>query len=331
MTNVTIIIPCYNEEEMLPIFIKKMDELFNDDDNYKYDFIFVNDGSKDNTLDIIKQLANSKDNVSYVSLSRNFGQDAAIASGYKIATGDAVIVMDCDLQDPPELIPQMLEKFNQGYEIVNPKRVRRDEDTYLKKTTSGLFYKFINKISGREVIPDNVSMFRLVSKRGVEIINSLPESSRVMRSEIPYIGLKTCTIPFERHARKAGKTKYNFSKLFELACKTITSSTNTLLNYVLKIGMGLMFVGIIGLITTFICHISYFCIDNLSALNLASFFILGYILSAVFLITGLISIVLYIPTIYIKEIQTNTQNRPNNIPETIYIAKSVNGRRNSNE
>ncbi len=320
MINVTIIVPCYNEEEMLPIFFKKIEELFVDNNEYNFDFLMVNDGSKDKTLSILQQESSKKDNISYISLSKNYGQDAALSCGLQHASGDCVIMMDCDMQDPPELIFEMLKKYQEGYEIVNPQRVKRDEDTAFKRKSSGLFYKFINKIAGREVIPPNVSQFRLLSRKAVNYVNSLPESSRMIRGEIPYIGLKTCTIPFERKARVAGKTKYNFKKMLDGAFKTITSATNNLLDFVLKFGIVFCIVGFLGLIA---CFISYCCLRNSSLFILGDIFIPTIVFASLF-VAGLVLSVMYIPMIYLKDIMVNTQKRPNYfIGEEYYSKKAI--------
>ena len=181
MKTVSIVVPFYNEEEMFPIFIKKAKELFIDDESYKYELVLVNDGSKDKTLELIRAAARENDFITYISFSRNFGQEAALAAGLRAAKGDYIIPMDCDFQDPPELIKDMLKEAENGYEVVCPKRRKRDGDSFVKRFTSKAFYKFINGISGREVIQDNVSYFRLMTKRVVKIIMDMPETERLFK------------------------------------------------------------------------------------------------------------------------------------------------------
>ncbi|MEI3533141.1 MAG: glycosyltransferase family 2 protein [Bacilli bacterium] len=205
MKLVSLVVPVYNEEEMLPIFFKKIEELFHDDDNYHYEFLLINDGSKDKTLDIIKEEAQKNDRLSYISFSRNYSQECAVEAGLRSAKGDVVIPLDCDFQDPPEVVFDMLKKYEEGYEVVNGKRSNRDDDTAMKKTTAGLFYKLTNKVAGKKVIEENVCFYRLMSRRVVDYINSLPEASRILRSQVPYIGFKTCDVFFARKKEKQVK------------------------------------------------------------------------------------------------------------------------------
>ena len=310
MKNVTIIVPCYNEEEMLPLFLKKAEELFIDNDKYSFDFIYVDDGSKDKTLEILREASLKSERISYISLSKNCGQDPALSAGLKKATGDCAIMIDCDMQDPPELIFQLLEKYEEGYDVVNPQRSKRETDTYFKKTSSGIFYRFVNKMAKKEVVPPNVSMYRLLSRKALDYLNSLPESDRIIRSEVPFIGLKTCYIKFERQQREAGKTKYNFHRMFDLGERTLVDSTTGLLTMVLKIGLLFSFVGFLGMLG---CIIAYIIINaNLDIGTGLTYFhlIFALIIFVGILIVGVLSIVVYIPCMYLKVIHINTQNRP---------------------
>ena len=248
MKLVSLVVPVYNEEEMLPIFFKKIEELFHDDDNYHYEFLLINDGSKDKTLDIIKEEAQKNDRLSYISFSRNYSQECAVEAGLRSAKGDVVIPLDCDFQDPPEVVFDMLKKYEEGYEVVNGKRSNRDDDTAMKKTTAGLFYKLTNKVAGKKVIEENVCFYRLMSRRVVDYINSLPEASRILRSQVPYIGFKTCDVFFARKKREAGKTKYNYSKLMGVAAKTFAASTANLLSFPFKISIGIGLFSFLNLI-----------------------------------------------------------------------------------
>src|SRR5574344_353557 len=219
--------------------------------------------------------------------------------------------MDCDLQDPPYLIKEMLKKYEEGYEIVNPQRVKRDGDSFMKKKTSGMFYKFINKISGRKVMPENVSQFRLISRRALNEILKMPEKVRMLRSEVPFVGFKTCTIKFERQVRGAGKTKYNYRRIFNFAGHTITNSTDALLNWPLFIGLFFSALGGIGFLTTLILYL----IDILVHVFNSSAIPLFLIISSIILAVGLISLVVFIPCLYLKDMFVNTQGRPTYIVE----------------
>ena len=311
MLNVSIVVPVYNEEEMIPLFLEEANKRFVDDDKYHYSILFVNDGSKDKTLEILKEASLKYKNISFVSFSRNFGQDAALAAGLSYAKGDVVIPMDCDLQDPPYLIKEMLKKYEEGYEIVNPQRVKRDGDSFMKKKTSGMFYKFINKISGRKVMPENVSQFRLISRRALNEILKMPEKVRMLRSEVPFVGFKTCTIEFERQVRGAGKTKYNYRRIFNFAGHTITNSTDALLNWPLFIGLFFSALGGIGFLTTLILYL----IDIFAHVFNSSAIPLFLIISSIILAVGLISLVVFIPCLYLKDMFVNTQGRPTYIVE----------------
>ncbi|MFA6811765.1 MAG: glycosyltransferase family 2 protein [Bacteroidaceae bacterium] len=321
MTKVTLVVPVYNEEEMLPIYLKKADELFVDTDKYSFDILFINDGSKDNTLKILQKEAVKRDNISFISFSRNFGQDPALEAGLKNATGDVVITMDCDLQDPPELISQMLEKYEEGYQIVHPQRTKRKGDSFLKKRTSGAFYHFINHIAHREVMPANVSQFKLLTRKVVDTINAMPENIRLLRSEVPYVGFKTCFIPFERMPRAAGKTKYNYPKMFNLAYHTISTSTLAPLTWPLNIGIGLGGLSGLGFIACLVMYIiAIFNPGTTLALNMTHVE-LWLIISAVFLAASLISVVVFIPSMYLRDIHANTQRRPTYIIESKHDSK----------
>jgi glycosyltransferase involved in cell wall biosynthesis len=311
MTKVTIVVPVFNEEDALPIFLKKADELFIDNEEYAYDMLFINDGSKDGTLQILQTEAAKRKNLSYISFSRNFGQDPALEAGLKNAVGDVVIPMDVDLQDPPELIKEMLKKAKEGFDIVNPQRIKREGDSALKRKSSGAFYKFINKISGREVMPENVSQFKLLSRKAVDTINSMPEKIRLLRSEVPFVGFKTCYIPFERKERSAGKTKYHFKKIFNLAFHTITSSTLEPLNWPLVFGVGFGGISGLGWLTCLVLYIVGSLSSPFSGLGAHMMDIDTWLIISTILVgVSIISLLLFIPCVYLKDIMANTQGRP---------------------
>ncbi|HCY67660.1 MAG TPA: glycosyltransferase [Firmicutes bacterium] len=318
MKTVSIVVPFYNEEEMFPIFIKKAKELFIDDESYKYELVLVNDGSKDKTLELIRAAARENDFITYISFSRNFGQEAALAAGLRAAKGDYIIPMDCDFQDPPELIKDMLKEAENGYEVVCPKRRKRDGDSFVKRFTSKAFYKFINGISGREVIQDNVSYFRLMTKRVVKIIMDMPETERLFKSEATYVGFKTKIIEFDRPERAAGKTKYNYRKLFKLAFRTITCSTNALLYLPLHIGIALSSIGFLGFVTTLV--LLFVNGDYRWGINSQNIIQSFLIISSIILAVGIISLIITIPCLYLQNLMVNTQRRPQYIIEEQYEA-----------
>ena len=156
MKKISLVVPMYNEEEMIPLFFEKMNEVLESIKGYQFEYVLVNDGSRDNTLNLLKEQKKIQKNIKIVSFSRNFGHEAAVCAGFNHADGDAVIVMDADLQDPPEVISKMLEKYEEGYKVVNGKRVDRKKDSFLKRTTAAMFYKLIKKLSGKIKVPENV-------------------------------------------------------------------------------------------------------------------------------------------------------------------------------
>ena len=216
----SIIVPCYNEEEVLPIFHSRLLASLAGVAG-GWEVIYVNDGSKDGTLRIIKELHAANPCTGFAALSRNFGKEAAMSAGLRLARGTAVILIDADLQDPPELIPDMLLAWQQGADVVNMKRSSRQGETWFKKASASWFYKVINWVS--EVpIPENVGDFRLLSRRAVEALNQLPERNRFMKGLFAWIGYKQVMIEYDRHARAAGETKWPYLKLLNFAIEGIT-------------------------------------------------------------------------------------------------------------
>lgn len=219
----SVIVPAYNEEEVLPIF---HDRLVTALANVKelegrWEVIYVNDGSKDATLRILKELQLTDPAIGVAALSRNFGKEAAMSAGLKLARGDAVILIDADLQDPPELIGDMLRVWLQGADVVNMKRSSRQGETWFKKASAACFYKVINWVS--EVhIPENVGDFRLLSRRAVDALNQLPEHNRFMKGLFAWIGYKQVVVEYERQPRAAGQTKWPYLKLLNFAVEGIT-------------------------------------------------------------------------------------------------------------
>ena len=219
----SVIVPAYNEEEVLPIFhsrlvaaLASMTELAG-----RWEVVYVNDGSKDGTLRILKELQLTSPAIGVANLSRNFGKEAAMSAGLKLARGEAVILIDADLQDPPELIGEMVRVWQQGADVVNMKRSSRQGETWFKKASAAWFYKVINWLS--EVhIPENVGDFRLLSRRAVDALNQLPESNRFMKGLFAWIGYKQVVVEYDRHPRAAGETKWPYFKLLNFAIEGIT-------------------------------------------------------------------------------------------------------------
>ena len=173
MKKLSLIVPMYNEEEMIPLFFEKIEEVLSQIKDYTKEIVCVNDGSRDRTLELLKEYKKKNKDIHIVSFSRNFGHEAAVAAGFKCAKGDVMIVMDADLQDPPEVMFELLEKYHEGYQVVNAKRVDRKSDSFLKRTTASWYYKIIRKMSGKIKVPENVGNYRLMDRKVVDEINAL--------------------------------------------------------------------------------------------------------------------------------------------------------------
>lgn len=226
MKKISVIIPAYNEEESLPILKQRMEKLMNSMENYEFEILFINDGSKDNTINIIKEMREEDNRINYVDFSRNFGKEIAMIAGLDYATGDCVIFMDADLQDPPELIPELVKYWEQGYDDVYAKRRSRKGETWLKKFTSKMYYKILQKTTKIEIQKDTGD-FRLLDKRCVNALKKMRETQRCSKSMFSWIGYKKKEVLYDRDPRIAGKTKWNYKKLIDLAIDGITSFTTS--------------------------------------------------------------------------------------------------------
>lgn len=218
---ISIVIPCYNEEQVIELCIERITTIL-DTVDANYELLFVNDGSTDRTMLRLIQLAQRSFFIKVIALSRNFGKEAALSAGLDHANGDVVIPMDADLQDPPELILDFLEKWREGYDIVYGIRSCRESDTAAKRLTAKWFYRVFNRLSGVE-IPENTGDFRLMDRRVVDALKKLPERSRFMKGLFSWVGFKSMGIPYKRCSRVAGKTKFSFWKLWNFALDGLIS------------------------------------------------------------------------------------------------------------
>ena len=217
---ISLIIPCFNEEESLPLFYPEASSVLSEMD-CDYEFIFVNDGSRDRTLEILKELSAKDPHVIYLSFSRNFGKEAAMYAGFCNARGDYVAVMDADLQDPPSLLPEMLEKLESGeYDSVATRRVSRDGEPPIRSFFARKFYQLINRISDADIV-DGARDFRLMKRSMVDAIVSMSEYNRFSKGIFGWIGFRTLWLPYKNIERVAGETKWNFWKLFKYAISGI--------------------------------------------------------------------------------------------------------------
>ncbi len=224
MKTISILIPAYNEEPVLEHLFTRLANLANDTKDYNFEFLFINDGSKDKTLDIIKRYADMDPRVSYINLSRNFGKEIGMIAGLDHVTGDATVIIDADLQDPPELIPKMIALWEEGYDDVYAKRRSREGETKLKKFTSKMYYKTLQSVT-HVPIQEDTGDFRLLDRRVVEALKEFRESQRNTKAMFSWVGFHKKEILYDRDPRAAGETKWNYIKLIELAIDGITSFT----------------------------------------------------------------------------------------------------------
>ncbi len=219
----SVVVPAYNEQEVLPEFHRRtvaaLDAL-----DVTYEIIYVNDGSRDSTMEVLRGLHAADPRAVVVSLSRNFGKEAAMTAGFEHARGQAVVIIDSDLQDPPELIGKLMEGWREGYDMVYARRRRRDGESFIKKLTAKSFYRVIRSVS-RVQIPTDTGDFRLLSRRAVDALLKLREEHRFMKGLFSWIGFKQKAVEYDRDARFAGVTKWNYWKLWNYAIEGITSFT----------------------------------------------------------------------------------------------------------
>lgn len=226
MKKVTILVPCYNEEKSLPLFYFELNSELGRGNFSMYDWeiLFVNDGSKDDTLNIIRKMRDTDKRISYVNLSRNFGKENAMLAGFDYATGDAVIIMDADLQDPPSLIPKMIELWEEGYQDIYAKRADRGKESWFRKKCSLLFYRILDSTTKFDIL-QNVGDFRLLDRSCINALKRLREKERYSKGLFCWIGYKKKEILFNRGDRVAGESSWSFWGLLNLAIEGITSFT----------------------------------------------------------------------------------------------------------
>lgn len=221
---ISVLIPAYNEEEVLDLLFERLGKLANDNLKYDFEFLFINDGSRDRTLDIIKTHAAHDSRISYVNFSRNFGKETAMLAGFDYAKGDALVNIDADLQDPPELIPEMIKYWEDGYDDVFARRRTRAGESWLKKFTSRNYYRVLQGVT-RIPIQVDTGDFRLMSRRFVDALREFREAERYTKGMYSWVGFKKKEILYDRDPRAAGTTKWNYAKLINLAIDGITSFT----------------------------------------------------------------------------------------------------------
>jgi dolichol-phosphate mannosyltransferase len=308
---ISIVIPVHNEEENIPLLYAKLKEVFKKSTQYKLEIIFVDDGSQDSSGRLIEKMVKKNNQVRGIFFSRNFGHQAAIEAGLKLAKGNAVIMMDADMQHPPEIIPEMLEKWHEGFEVVNTKRLETEKESLFKKITSKLFYRVINGISDIHIEPGSAD-FRLLSRRALNSLNDLPEKDKFYRGLVNWIGFRSAFIGYVACSRKHGKSSYSLGKMISFARVGVTSFSMLPMKIIITVGSVLFFGGGILLVT--MSYVRWF-VDR-------GFFSGNAILSVFMLASnGLIVVMIGIVSIYQINIFKEAKNRPT------YIVRDIIGKR----
>ena len=314
MKKISIIVPAYNEEESLPYLFDRLNKLMDSITQYEFEILFVNDGSKDKTYELIKEYRAKDQRYCYVDFSRNFGKEIAMMAGLDYATGDCVIFIDADLQDPPELIPELIKYWEEGYDDVYARRRSRDGETFLKKFTSKMYYKILQKMTNVEIQRDTGD-FRLLDRRCVNALKKLRESQRNTKSMFSWIGYKKKEVLYDRDARIAGRTKWNYMKLIDLAIDGITSFTTSPLRIATWVA-----------IPTFMMLFVYF------AYVIAKCIVTGVVMQAfqaiiilILFFSGVQILLFGIVGEYLGRIFNETKHRP------LYLVNEYNGEKERNE
>ena len=311
MDKITIIVPCYNEEEVIDLFYPAVQAHVKKIPDCEFDYIFVNDGSRDGTLDKLRGLAEKYDDVTYLSLSRNFGKESAMMAGIDYAEGDAAIIMDADLQHPPEVIAEMVKLWREGYDDVCGRRVDRAGETFLKRTLANIFYAVMKKFSTSYEMQRDVGDFRLLDRRCIEALRLMRENQRFTKGLFTWVGYHKKEIPFEVRPRAAGTTTWNYFALFNLAMKGMTSFTTAPLRLMTLLGISISFCAAFYMLYTFFMALLYG--DPVA----------GYptLMTIILFLGGTQLLALGIIGEYLGQIFHETKNRP------IYLVDEVNGER----
>ncbi len=300
MKTVTILIPIYNESGNVGRLIDELEKTAEQLAGYTFDYLFVDDGSKDNTVDILRKRQKIDTHIRVIELSRNFGKEIALSAGIDHLETDAVIIMDADLQHPPSYIPQFLKKWEEGFEIVSTKRVAIQNQPLLRTLGSFFFYQILNLISEFKMEPQTTD-FRLLDRTVVEALKSFREKNRMVRGIIDWMGFKKTHIEFEAPERNAGQAGYSYAKLFKLAMNSMTSFSL----FPLKVAgyMGVLITAVFGLLLA--CMV----VDKLT-INCMNFSSISFVIVINSLLSGLVLSCLGLVALYIGNIHTEVVNRP---------------------
>jgi len=298
MPQLSVIIPIFNEEGNILVLFERLSKVVSKL-GVSSEFIFINDGSKDRSMELILEIAAKNSNVKYIDFARNFGHQVAVTAGLDYCSGDAVVIIDADLQDPPELIEAMYNKWKEGYAVAYAKRKSRDGESQMKKLTAKVFYRMLQRITAIN-IPVDTGDFRLIDHKVVDVLKKMPEQQKFLRGQISWIGFKQIYIEYDRDARYAGKTGYTIKKMLRLALDGITSFSNLPLKFATFAGFivsGIAFIMI--LYALYSRFISKDYVPGWTSLMLAVLFIGGVQLICIGIIGE-----------YISRMSSNVRNRP---------------------
>lgn len=300
MKKISIVTPCYNEEATVLSFYDAVVPAL-ENTGYDFEIIYVNDGSSDGTRELINGLAAKDQRVKTITFSRNFGQQAAILCGFRHATGDCVAEMDVDLQDPVEVLPLMLKKWEEGYEVVHGRRRSRKGESAFKKTTAKWYYRFLHRITGIR-IPENTGDFKLLDRKVVEIIVALPEHERYLRGLESWVGFRQTFVDFDRNERSAGETKYTLKKMVRLAKNGIVSNSAWPLTLSFKIGAALG-------ATSVLCFLT-FIILAICGIGLP---VVAWLFPFIALLISVLCVCNALTNLYLSKVYDEVKNRPDYI------------------
>lgn len=307
---ISILIPCYNEDKSLPLLYDALQKVATENASYEWEFLFINDGSKDNTLSVLEQLHNRDERCCYVDLSRNYGKEVAMLAGFDYVTGDATVIMDADLQHPPYVIPQMITKWEEGFDDVYAQRITRGKESWLRKRLSLAYYKLLTKSSRINVLP-NVGDFRLLDRQCIEALKTLREQGRYTKGMYCYIGFRKASIDFETQERVAGESSMSYRNLVRLAIEGIMSYTIAPLRFASMMGAIVSIIAFLYAIWILIKTIVWGDpVAGFPSLMVAILFLGGVQLLSLGIIGE-----------YLGRIYMETKNRP------VYFARTYNGNR----
>lgn len=312
MKLITLIIPCHNESEVLPFLLKRLNNVIDSLTDYQFEYLFVDDGSTDTTLSLIKEYSKSYEYIKYVELSRNFGKEIGMLAGMDYANGDAVIIIDADLQHPPEKIIEMIEWWEKGYDDVYTVRLNREE-SFFKKATSKLYYKLLDKMTEENIYP-NSGDFRLLDRKCVDALTSMRESERYTKGMYGWIGFKKKELTYIEEERVAGDTKWQFKQLLKLAIDGITSYSTIPLRISSVLGILISVIGFVFLVIEIIKIV-------INGPEVAGY---GTLLVGILFLGGIQLISLGIIGEYLSRVFIETKERPPYLVNETNIDKKVN-------